>query len=144
MRLLLLLLFFTPTFALSQSFPFDISFGKLYSGEYDPDGHKSTSIALSKEYHYVSVSFDGNSRMSCSFYNRGVVVDTLVLDMFLLEESRGADFIEYKYTAYPGNLFVFLRYALHGVPGIMEISVFENKLTNFMYIKDGKARKSEP
>lgn len=140
MRLLLLLSVFLPTFAFSQSFPFEISFGKLYAGEYDPTGHKSTSIALSKEYHYVSVSFNGYDRLKCDFYSRGKVVDTLTLSMFRLDEQRGVDFVEYKYMATPGNVVVFLRYSLYNTPGIIEVSIFENTLTNFIYIKDVRAQ----
>lgn len=143
MRLLLLLLFFIPTFASAQSFPFDISFGKLYVGVYDTSGHNSTSITVSKEYHYVSASFNGLDRLWCDFYNRGRLVDTLTLTMYRLEESRGVDFVEYKYMANPGNVLVFLRYSLYNIPGVITISIFENTLTNFIYIRDGQG-KSQP
>lgn len=143
MRLLLLFCLFLPTFAFSQSFPFDISFGKLYVGVYDTSGHESTSITVSKEYHYVSASFNGLDRLRCDFYNRGRLVDTLTLVMYRLEESRGVDFVEYKYMANPGNVVVFLRYSLYNVPGIIEVSIFENTLTNFIYIKDN-GKKTQP
>lgn len=144
MRSLLFFCIFLPTIAFSQSFPFDISFGKLYVGVYDTTGHKSTAIVSSKEYHYVSVSFNGYDNLRCDFYNRGKVVDTLALTMHRIDEARGADFAEYKYIANPGNVVVFLRYSLYGVPGIIEVSIFENTLTNFIYIKDGKKQKIQP
>lgn len=127
--LLVLTLFSMPL--IGQSFPFQVTFTKMYLGEYSKEEHRTTKLTLS-EIDFVDVRFDGTNLNA--IYRSESNVDSLDLTLTLQTEIRGSDFVEYKFTDQDGFI-VFLRYNLYYVPCIRELSIFHPNGDYFFYIK---------
>lgn len=132
MRFLSLILFL-PTFAFSQSFPFQCTFAKMYFGQYSKDQHKTTKLTLTETLS-VDVRFDGSSDF-VAIYRSKVSSDTLQLSLRLEDVTPGDDFVEYKFIDPNEGFMVFLRYNRYYVPGIRELSIFHPDGNDFFYIK---------
>lgn len=116
----------------AQSFPIHCTFAKMYIGEYDLSQHKTTSLQLS-DIDFVDVDFDGKSLFTAIYRSRQQT-DTLTLSLIRESETRGDDYVEYKFIS-PDGFMIFLWYNLYGVPGIRELSIFHPDKTKFFYIK---------
>ena len=104
----------------------------MYLGEYSKEEHKSTKLNLT-EVDFVDVRFDGVSKFK-AIYRSETNVDSLDLTLTLQTETRGDDFVEYKFIDQEGFI-VFLRYNLYYVSGIREMSIFHPGGKYFFYIK---------
>ena len=129
--ILFLVLTFACSVASAQPHPFQVTFTKMYLGEYSMEDHRTTKLTLS-EIDFVDVQFDGIDLNAV--YRSETYTYTLDLTLTLQTETRGDDFVEYKLTDSDGFI-VFLRYNLYYVPCVRELSIFHPSGDYFIYIK---------
>lgn len=129
--IIFILVILIPDLLFGQSFPFKCTFAKMYFGEYESTEHLATSLRLSDVY-AIDIDFDGISSF-CAIYRSDCGTDTLNLQLVRESETKGADFVEYKFTS-PEGFVILFWYNLYGVPGIRELSIFHPGKTRFFYI----------
>ena len=123
-----------PFLSFSQE-PFKVCFTKMYDGKYDPKTHTTISKVQFTQVDFIEIVFTKTRRFAIRYYEKGILSDDRVgLDLRIEKINIKDNCVEYQMKATSG-CNIFLRYSKCMYPAILEISIFNEKMDQFYYIR---------